>query len=115
MKKSELKNGMIVKTSGGRYGVVVLEDSTDKNCIKFLYDPKLLLEHGFVSDAHYGEKIVKLSSFCEDLTIRWTEEAERVCTNTIPGYEYDPDSINTICWSIVEVYELNKIYERKDS
>jgi len=31
MKKSDLKNGMIVKTSGGRYGVVCLKDATNKN------------------------------------------------------------------------------------
>ena len=48
MNKCDLKNGMIVKSSGGRYGVVCLDDATDKNVIKFLYDPMLLVEHGYI-------------------------------------------------------------------
>ena len=35
MKKVDLKHNMIVRTGGGRYGIVVIEDATDKNCIKY--------------------------------------------------------------------------------
>lgn len=46
MKKVDLKHNMIVRTGGGRYGIVVIEDATDKNCIKYFYDPDRLDEHG---------------------------------------------------------------------
>lgn len=106
MKKSELKNGMIVRSSGGRYGVVCLKDATDINCIKFFYDPKLLVEHGSVERAHYGDFIVSLDEFDEDLNVTISvEEARKL------GLIYYEEGMPI--WSINKVYSLKEEWERK--
>jgi len=97
MNKSSLTNGMIVKSSGGRYGVVCLKDATNENVIKFLYDPNLLIDNGFIEEVNYGNRIVSLDDFDDDLTIRVfdTETKESL-----------------IVWSIDEVYKLNRVWTR---
>lgn len=90
--KANLKNGMIVKSTGGRYGVVCLKDETDENCIKFLYDPKLLKDHGYLYGENYGSAIISLDDFDDDLRITNEE-----------GQEY---------WSIEYIYEMNLIHEK---
>ncbi|RXZ78099.1 hypothetical protein EBB07_29025 [Paenibacillaceae bacterium] len=96
--KSDLQNGMVVKTSGGRYGVVCLKDATNENVIKFLYDPRLLRNNGFIHEGSYGPTIVSLDDFEEDLTIRVFDDElqERL-----------------IVWSIDEVYSLDLIQARQ--
>lgn len=45
--KADLKHGMLVRTYDSRWGMVIKEDASDKDCIKFFYDDKLLTNHGF--------------------------------------------------------------------
>ena len=105
MKKSELQNGMIVKSSGGRYGVVCLKDATDTNCIKFFYDPKLMIEHGSIERAKYGDFIVPLSEFDENLNVTISvEEARKL------GLIYYEEGMPI--WSIVKVFSLKEVWNR---
>lgn len=95
-KKSDLKNGMIVKTSGGRYGIVVLKDATCENCIKFVYDPDYLIDDGIY---HGKQNISSLDSFDENLNcVYWDTE----------------DQQQYIIYQIVEVFELNSVFKRNN-
>ena len=105
MKKSELKNGMIVKSSGGRYGVVCLKDATDSNCIKFFYEPDLLVEHGSVERACRGCFIESLDNFDEDLRVTLSlEEAKKL------GLEFYDEGM--AIWSIDAVFSLKEEWKR---
>ena len=106
MKKSELKNGMIVKTSGGRYGVVCLKDATDSNCIKFFYEPDLLIEHGSVERACRGHFIEPLDNFTDDLRVALTEEDAK-------NPEFEFWEAGTTLWSIDQVFSLKEEWHRK--
>lgn len=70
--KSDLKHGMLVRTFGSRWGMVIKEDVTDKDCIKFFYDDHLLVNHGFLETP----EVLPLSEVNEDLTVGhyWDEE-----------------------------------------
>ena len=105
MRKNDLRNGMIVRSSGGRYGVVVLQDATDSNCIKFFYDPNLLIEHGSIERARYGSLIEPLDNFNEDLQVVLTEEDVKK-----PGLE--DCEVGAVCWSIDQVFSLNEVWRR---
>lgn len=95
MNKSELKHNMIVRSSGGRYGVVVVKDETNENVIKFFYDPFVLADNGYVK---YG-KIISLDEFDDDLVLRvWIDEYQ----DRVP------------CWNIEEVFELQSVFEREE-
>ena len=111
MKKSELKNGMIVRTSGGRYGVVVIKDATDENCIKFLYDPMWLPDHGYINEENCLNVIVDLAEFDDRLAVLWTEEDER--RHPWDG-KYNEENIGGRLWWIEEVYELNSVWKHKE-
>lgn len=113
MRKSELKNGMIVKSSGDRWGVVVLKDNTDENCIKFFYSPKLLIEHGYTNEVYAGSQVESLDLFDEELIVRWTEETEKVYKEMNHGKSSDIE-IDVPLWSIDEVYTLNNVYTREE-
>jgi len=97
MGKEQLKDGMVVKSSGGRYGVVCIKDATDEKVIKFLYDPALLIEHGYVKESGYGDAIVPLENFDEQLQIWYTDPE---------------DQQRYIAWSIVQVFELHDITQQ---
>lgn len=109
MKKYDLENGMIVETTGGRFGVVVLKDSTDEKCIKFLYDPRLLLEHGCIYGYEGLSAIVKLDDFDDDLNCCWTasEEDARTWNDVKVG-----DKL--VAWQIIRVYKPTIICERNN-
>ena len=105
MKKSELRNGMIVKSSGGRYGVVCLHDATDSNCIKFFYEPDLMREHGSVERACRGSFIEPLENFDEDLRITLSaEEAKKL------GLDFYEEGMSI--WSIDKVFSLKEEWSR---
>lgn len=72
MNKSDLQQGMLVRTFGSRWGIVIKEDGTDKDCIKFFYDDKTLMNHGFLE----VPEILPLSEVNEDLSFGnyWDEE-----------------------------------------
>ena len=103
MKKSDLKNGMIVETTNGSMGVVVIKDATDENCIKFAYDSDRLLNHGF------DERIDKLDWYDEDLNayciVRegdvWNQEGHAVGEKL---YFYQ----------IIRAYEPKLVWERSN-
>ena len=105
MTKSELRNGMIVKTSGGRYGVVVLKDATDTNCIKFFYEPDLLIEHGSVERARRGFLIEPLDNFTDDLRVVLTEE-------DVKNPVFEPWEADLTIWSIDQVFSLKEEWKR---
>jgi hypothetical protein len=100
MNKKQLVNGMVVKTSGGRYGVVCLKDATNENVLKFLYDPDLLIGNGIIDSANYGETVVSLDDFDDDLAIRINDEETKE---------------RLVVWSIDAVYSLNNIYKRESN
>lgn len=104
---------MIVKSSSGRWGVVVLKDNTDKNCIKFFYCPELLIEHGYTNRVYGGTQVESLDDFDEDLIVRWTEESEKYYKEITGGKSSDIE-IGAPLWSIDEVYTLTKVYEREE-
>lgn len=91
--KQQLKHGMFVETDNGRYGVVCLKDATDENCIKFLYDPALLIDHGYIYKGNYGDDIVSLDEFDDNLQI------------------IDPDYPGFFMWGIVRIFTLEKYWE----
>lgn len=107
MKKSDLRNGMIVKTSSGRYGLVVIKDATSKDCIKFLYDPAYLLNNGCLYNT--GSFIEPLDSFDDSLNCYAyaTDSDERDFDNIKAG-----DKL--ILWQIIEVYGLNSLWIRNN-
>lgn len=72
MTKSDLQHGMLVRTFGSRWGMVIKEDGTDKDCIKFFYDDKTSINHGFLD----VPEVLSLSEVNDDLTIGkcWNEE-----------------------------------------
>ena len=105
MTKSELRNGMIVKTSGGRYGVVVLNDATDSNCIKFFYEPNLLIEHGSVERAYRGNPIESLDNFTDDLRVVITEYDAK-------DPIFEPWEVGLTVWSIDQVFSLKEEWKR---
>lgn len=72
MTKNDLKHGMLVRTFGARWGMVIKEDVTDKDCIKFFYKDNLLINHGFLEEP----EVLPLSEVNEDLTVGnyWDEE-----------------------------------------
>lgn len=109
MKKCDLENGMLVETTGGRFGVVVLKDSTDENCIKFLYDPRLLLEHGCIYGYEGASAIVRLADFDDDLNCCWeaTEDDVRTWDDMKFG-----DKL--VAWQIIRVYKPTIVCERNN-
>lgn len=112
MKKSELKNGMIVQSSGGRYGVVCIKDATDSNCIKFFYDPYLLREHGSIEKACYGDFIVSLDDFNENLVVTITRAEAKEAGMCIGEYDDYGDEIPI--WSIKKVFSLKEEWSRQE-
>ena len=105
MRKNDLENGMIVRSSDGRFGVVCLEDATDSNCIKFFYNPGLIVNHGLIANAKDKSFVVSLDRFTDDLKyICSCEEANKlgIITN---------ESI--FLWSIVGVFSLRKEWSRR--
>lgn len=70
--KNDLRHGMLVRTFGSRWGMVIKEDGTDKDCIKFFYDDKTSINHGFLDIP----EVLPLSEVNDDLTIGqcWNEE-----------------------------------------
>lgn len=105
MRKKDLRQNMVVKSSDGRYGVVCMKDATDENCIKFFYDPTLSIAHGSVERSHCGDFIVPLSQFTEDLKyICSRKEAKEL--GLVQGRE-----IITL-WFIEEIYSLNRRWIR---
>lgn len=72
MTKGDLKHGMLVRTFGSRWGMVIKNDKTDTDCIKFFYDDQLGLNHGFLEPP----EVLPLSEVNEDLTVGqyWDEE-----------------------------------------
>ena len=77
MTKSDLKHGMLVRTHESRWGMVIKNDNTDTDCIKFFYDDQLLLNHGFLETP----EVLPLSEVNEDLTVGnyWNEEDKCYC------------------------------------
>lgn len=112
MKKNELKNGMIVQSSGGRYGVVCIKDATDSNCIKFFYDPMLLVDHGSVEKACYGSFIVSLDEFNEDLVCTINKEQAKEAGISIAEYDDYGDEIPI--WNIRRVFSLKEEWVRQE-
>jgi hypothetical protein len=105
IRKRDLQNGMIVKSSDGRYGVVCLQDATDKNCIKFFYDPQLTIAHGSVVRSNCGDFVVPLDCFTDDMKYICSEEDAKVLGFTTSG--------NTVTlWSIVDVFSLRQEFTR---
>jgi hypothetical protein len=103
MHKNELQNGMVVKSSDGRYGVVCIKDETDIDCIKFLYDPNMRASHGSVAN-NSSDFVIPLSCFTDDLLYLCSEqEADEL------GIQY---SENLSLWGIQEVYSLKKEWRR---
>lgn len=94
MKKSDLENKMIVETNGGRFGVVVIKDATNENCIKFLYNPDLLLDNGYIFGNNNGFTIIPLECFDENLNYVLTD--------------------NIILWQIIRIYKPTLAWERKN-
>lgn len=84
MTKKDLKHGMLVRTFGSRWGMVIKEDSTDKDCIKFFYDDKLLLNHGFLD----VPEVLPLSEVNEDLTVGHYWDKEDKCYYYIYSIDY---------------------------
>lgn len=70
--KADLKHGMLVRTYGSRWGIVIKEDATDKDCIKFFYDDKKISNNGFLD----ATEVLLLSEVNDDLTVGhyWDEE-----------------------------------------
>jgi hypothetical protein len=101
IRKKDLRNGMIVMASDGRYGVVCLKDATDENCIKFFYDPNLPVAHGSVDRAHCGDFIVSLNQFTEDLKYICSAKEARAL-GLIPSKRM------ITLWSIKEAYSLKR-------
>jgi hypothetical protein len=115
VKKCDLKHHMLVETSGGRLGIVVLKDSTDDNCIKFLYDPKYLHDHGCMLNAN-ANMIEPLDNFDDDLNCYYiAAENDGMC-----GCVYNKDGSlvssgdKVILWQIIRVYSADKIWERNN-
>jgi len=105
MKKSELKNGMIVKTSGGRYGVVCLKDATNENCIKFLYDPNYLLDYGCLLNS--GCMLESLDNLDDNLNFYYHTTKEDHLMDIKIG-----DKL--IVGQIIEVFDLNQLWLRNN-
>ena len=105
MRKKDLRQNMIVKSSDGRYGIVCMKDATDENCIKFFYDPTLSIAHGSVERSHCGDFIVPLSQFTEDLkyicTKKEAKELGLIASNEI-----------LTLWFIEEVYTMSRRWIR---
>lgn len=91
--KSNLKQNMIVRTNGGRYGIVVLKDATDENCIKYFYDPDRFDEHG-MNPAWCG--VDSLNNYDENLY------------RLVPNPD-DPNKLDRI-FRIIQVYTLSEIW-----
>ena len=94
MTKSDLKHGMIVRTHGDRWGMVIKSDATDEDCIKFFYDDRTVHNHGFLD----VPEVLPLSQVNEDLTV---------------GREWDEDAqCSLYYYSIDYVYSLNNLFAR---
>jgi hypothetical protein len=108
MKKSELKHGMIVETTGGRYGIVVIKDATNENCIKFLYDPNWLVDNGCLYNSS-ASIIEPLDRFDDDLNYCYPATAKDVETwNDVKIGD------KLVAWQIIRVFNMDKLWERNN-
>lgn len=104
MKKSDLKQGMLVQTTHNRYGFVEL----DRNRIDFCYDPDVL------KDEYANLKKVSLDNVFEFADGRLgvgyliTEEMKEKNAEDYKDYSVGEPCI---MYEIVAVYTFNKIYD----
>ena len=104
MKKSDLKQGMLIQTTHNRYGFVEL----DRNRIDFCYDPDVLkdeyahLEKVSLDEVfEYGDNQLGIGSVV-------TEDMKKEYPDVYG--EYEVGSV-VIWYEIVAVYTFNKIYD----
>jgi len=108
MKKSDLKNGMIVKTNGDDYGVVIIKDSTNENCIKFLYCPRYLVDNGCLLNSNFGI-VHPLDELDDNLNFYHI-----VTENDLEHFIDSKVGDKIILGQIIEVFDLNRIWIRNN-
>ena len=104
MKKTDLKQGMLVQTTHNRYGFVEL----DRNRIDFCYDPDMLRDEDRVFERvsldevfEYGENQLGVGKIV-------TKEKKEKYPQL---YEYYKVGEICIWYEIIAVYTFNKIYD----
>ena len=104
MKKSDLKQGMLVQTTHNRYGFVEL----DRNRIDFCYDPDVLKDEYTNLEKVSLDNVFELEDGGLGIGYIVTKEIkDKYCA------DYKDYSIGEICimYEIVAVYTFNKIYD----
>lgn len=104
MKKTELKNGMIVQTTHNRFGVVEIE----KNRIDFCYDPDCIDDNDKVLEKVSLDDILEFGNEQMGVGCTLTKELKEKYPNL-----FDMKNIGEIIiwYEIVAIYETKKIYD----
>lgn len=105
MKKSELKQGMVIQTASDRYGFIEL----DKNRIDICYDPRTYSDKDKVLEKVSLDDIFEFGDGQLGIGKIVTEE-DKATHPTV--FEYFEVGEVCIWYEINAVYNLDKIYDR---
>ena len=104
MKKSELKQGMIVQTTHNRYGFVEL----DRNRIDFCYDPDVLKDEYAVLEKVSLDDVVEFGNCRLGIGCIVTVEGKEKYPEL---FEYHEVGETCVFYEIVACYTCNKVYD----
>lgn len=104
MKKSDLKQGMLIQTTHNRYGFVEL----DRNRIDFCYDPDVLKDEYANLEKVSLDNVFEFGNNQLGIGCIVTEDMKRNYPDCYENYNIGDISIN---YEIVAVYSFVKVYD----